>query len=234
MKRKLVLLSIFSITISFFLSCRSEGIPAGVPENANYDRKTNVFSIKRDGYMFQYYKTGELYSKCKVNENGALDGLCENFLKDNQIRISWGNFQNGQRHGTWTWTFPDGSNYVVQNFTYGKKREFWIPVEIWGNEDGEYMRFYPTGKIEEKGFYDSGYKSGSWQKFYNDGKLEYRGSYLKGKKVGGWEYFYPQGSQEAMEEYDSTGKLILRYTYYPNGNLWCKIRPEKLQECFEP
>jgi antitoxin component YwqK of YwqJK toxin-antitoxin module len=228
-------LSILIFLLIFFVSfCKSEKRPEGVPNTALYDRKTNMYSVTLDLVQYKYYRDGKLYSRCEVNESGQLHGMCEAFLHSTGQKISWGNFLNGQRHGEWTWAFEDGSPYVVQNFAYGKKKSFWIPVEIWGNDDGPYARYYFTGDVEEKGFFDSGYKTGKWVKYYPNRTVEYRGNYLNGSKVGAWQYFYPNGSQEAMEEYTKEGKLIFRNTYYPNGNLWCKNQPNEKLECREP
>jgi antitoxin component YwqK of YwqJK toxin-antitoxin module len=225
-------------TIIFFvfllISCRSEEKPEGVPEGALYNRKTNLYSLTEGQVQYQYYKDGKLYSRCLISESQKRNGLCESFLHSTGTRISWGNFQNGQRDGEWVWTFEDGTPYVVQEFTYGKKKSFWIPVEEWGNDDGQYVRYYYDGKVEEKGYYDSGIKTGDWIKYFPDQKLEYKGSYLNGSKVGLWQYFYPNGSKEAIEKYSQDGKFISRITYYPNGNLWCSSQSNHQWKCKEP
>jgi antitoxin component YwqK of YwqJK toxin-antitoxin module len=169
-----------------------------------------------------------------VNKEGKYHGFFESFSRKDGRRISWGNFKNGQRDGEWTWTFEDGTPYIVQSFAYGKKKAFWLPAESWGNEHGEYKRFFYNGKLEEKGNYDSGLKDGSWIKYHPNGKLEYRGQYLDGKKTGGWEYYYPSGIQEAMEEFDKSGNLVVRLTYYPNGDLWCKVVGKNSAICKDP
>lgn len=229
--------SIYSILFFFAFalsSCRSEAKPDTVPEDATYNRKTNLYSVTVNQVQYQYYQDGKLYSKCHINESHQRHGLCESFLHSTGKRISWGKFEKGQRDGEWVWTFEDGSPYVVQDFTYGKKKSFWIPVEEWGNDDGKYVRYYFDGKVEEKGSYDSGIKTGTWMKYFPDQKLEYRGRYQNGSKVGSWQYFYPSGIQEAEEKYTSEGKLLSRITYYPNGNLWCRNQPNQELNCKEP
>jgi antitoxin component YwqK of YwqJK toxin-antitoxin module len=226
---KILCFSLLSLIL--FSNCKSEGIPKGMPENAKFERKKNIYTASDNLFNYIYYSNGDLYEKCEINEEKKLDGHCESFLIGNGRKIAWGNFQKGQRHGEWTWTFPDGKPYVVQNFTYGKKKEFWLPVEIWGNEDGPYKRFFANGKLEEEGYFDTGLRSGNWKKFYPDGQLEYSGSYLKSKKVSNWIFYYPNGVLESKEKYNANGILVNRITYYPNGKLWCTINPPSSPIC---
>lgn len=216
------------------VGCKSDSIPPGVPQGASYDRKTNLYSHQAEGFAYRYNKQGKMIDKTQVNEGGQFHGIYEAYLQTDGKKITWGTFEKGQRHGTWTWTFENGSPYVVQNFTYGKKRSFWIPTELWGNEDGLYQRFYPDGKVEEQGFFNAGYRDGDWVKYYPDKKLEYAGRYKSGKKVGAWSYYYPNGGQEAMEDYTADGKLVFRATYYPNGKTWCLVKLGQAPQCMEP
>ncbi|MCC5815913.1 MAG: hypothetical protein JJT78_14255, partial [Leptospira sp.] len=144
-------ISLIAIILFTFIYCKADGIPPNIPQGAHYNKRTNLYQKVADGVSYSYFKDGKLYEKCEVNEMGKLHGLCENFLQSTGQKISWGIFQNGQRDGEWVWTFEDGSIFLKQEFTYGKKKDFWIPVEEWGNEDGNYSRFYPDGRLEEVG-----------------------------------------------------------------------------------
>jgi antitoxin component YwqK of YwqJK toxin-antitoxin module len=228
--RLMYFLSIIFI-LFIIIDCKANDLPSGIPEAAKFDRKKNIYILSDEKFNYVYYPNGSLYEKCEHDENLKLNGRCENYLKDSNKIISYGNFKNGQRHGVWTWTFPDGQNYVIQNFTYGKKKDFWIPIEIWGNENGPYQRFYPNGILEEEGSFDTGEKTGFWKKYYPDGSLEYTGNYLKSKKILDWKYFYPNDNLEAKELYDRNGVLIQRTTYYPNGSLWCIIKSSEQATC---
>lgn len=212
-------------------SCKSSSLPSHLPKDAKYDRRTNVYIVVKENQLLKYNKDGFLFDRCQINEQGILDGYCEGYLIGTSQVIKKGNFKNGQRDGLWIWYFENGSIYIEQEYSYGKKREFWLPVEEWGNENGLYRRFYPEGFLEEQGYFESGYRSGSWIKYYPNGKLEYKGSYKKGVKVNTWNYYYPNGSIEANEIYTSKGELILRETYYPNGKLWCKISKDEKPIC---
>jgi antitoxin component YwqK of YwqJK toxin-antitoxin module len=225
------ILSISFFLFLFLLNCKSEGMPKGLPANAKFERKKNIYIASDEHYNYIFYSNGDLYEKCEINLEKKLNGHCESFLIGNGSKIAWGNFLKGQRNGEWTWTFPDGKPYVVQNFTYGKKKEFWLPIEIWGNEDGPYKRFFPSGKLEEEGYFDTGLRSGNWKKFYPNGQIEYSGSYLKSKKIRDWTFYYPNGILESKEKYNTNGILVSRITYYPNGELWCKINSNSSPIC---
>ncbi|MCE9501308.1 MAG: hypothetical protein K8R21_12545 [Leptospira sp.] len=191
-----------------------------MPSNASYDKKTNAYLLIADGKELRWFDNGELYSECEVNSSKLLHGKCRSFGKGTGIVLSSGMFKNGQRNGLWQWNFSDGKPYYIQNFTYGKKRTYWVET-VWGNEDGKYERFYDSGNREETGSYDSGYKTAAWSKFFRNGKTEYTGSFLKDKKVKNWVYYYPSGKKEAEELYDSTGTLISRITYHEDGKIMC-------------
>ncbi|MBE7412301.1 MAG: hypothetical protein L6Q54_13215 [Leptospiraceae bacterium] len=230
----MIIQSAFSIFLIFItIGCSpKKSFPDSISSNAKFDKKTNLYTAIENNKRLAWYDTGELYSSCKVNPLGINDGECFQYTKSKSV-LSFGNFKNGQRDGLWVWNFLNGKPYCKQYFTYGKKRVFWIQTDIWGNEDGLYERFYENGNLEEKGYYDSGYKTGNWEKYFIDGKKEYSGSYHKDLKIKEWIFYYPSGLVEAKETYDITGKLVHRITYFENGQIQCRILgEEKKSECF--
>lgn len=211
------------IILSFVFNCQKEFRPAAVPEAARYDKKTNLYILNRDGFQKSWFSTGELYSECKVNQFGARNGLCK-YYSQKGVMISQGNFKEEQRDGIWVWHFANGGIYYKQNFTYGKRKEFWIPILEWGNEDGIYERYYASGNIEETGYYVSGEKDGLWVKYFQNGKKEYGGKYANGKKINLWQYYFPDGKPEAEEVYAANGILLKRISY-TNGKVRCEEIP---------
>ena len=139
---------------------------------------------------------------------------------------------NSLKDGLWYWYFPNGNIYYKQNFNHAKRRtDFWVETNLLGNEHGSYERYYENGKLEERGEFDTGYKSGKWEKFYPTGQMEYTGEYSKGKKIGNWKFFYPDGKKEAAEVFDSKTELISRITFFPDGSLNCKNEKNNPLEC---
>ena len=203
-----------------------------MPQNASFDKKTNGYTLLGNGKELKWYDNGEPYSNCEVNSANVLDGNCSVYARGTGIVLGSGKFKNGQRDGIWKWNFSDGKPYYVQNFTYGKKRIYWVET-VWGNEDGSYQRFYNSGQLEERGLYDSGYKTSAWLKYYRNGKQEYSGFFLKDKKIKNWIYYFPSGKKEAEEFFDNAGNLLKRITYYENGKLMCERNvPQNKLNCY--
>jgi len=221
---RLILFIYLGLTVIYCIPRKKH--PPTVSPKAVFDKKVNLYTATENGSQLTWYDTGELYSSCKVNPLGLLDGECTQYSKTKSV-LSFGKFKNGQRDGLWVWNFLNGKPYYKQFFTYGKKRVYWIQTEVWGNEDGLYERFYDTGNLEEKGFYDGGYKTGRWEKYFRDGKKEYAGSFLNDKKTREWIFYYPSGATEAMELYDDAGKFIRRTTYFEDGKIQCVTYGEK-------
>lgn len=196
--------------------------PTGVPKEASFDRKKNVFVLRKDKHEYIWYDNGKLYSDCELNEIGIRNGKCEFFSEFNGNLLSKGNYVNNLRDGLWHWYFPNGNIYYKQNFSHKFKRDFWVETNLIGNEHGPYERYYSNGQLEEKGEYDQGFKSGKWEKFYPSGKLEYTGAYEKDNKIGSWKFYFPNGNLEAEENFSNKAEFLSRITYFPNGNVNCK------------
>ena len=206
-------------------------LPAGVPKEAMFDRKKNIFTLTKDGQELVWYDNGKLYSDCKLGANGIRNGECRYYSEFNGNLLSNGNYVDNFKDGLWYWYFPNGNVYYKQNFSSKERRTFWMETNLLGNEHGSYERYYQDGKLEERGEYEAGFKSGKWEKYYPNGKLEYTGSYLKDNKIGQWKFYFADGKIEAEESFDSKSEFLSRLTYFPDGNLNCKNFKDKPLEC---
>lgn len=217
-----------------FSPCKGNGIrPIQVPANAEYNRKTNVYVAQVGNKQLSYFRKGELISEKEVNAYGILDGESKTFYYKDSSLLSQGSFQNGERTGKWIWFFPNGKPYIELNFTPGvRKKIFWMALIEWGNENGAYFRYYPSGNLQEKGFYDGGNRNGDWVRYYPDTKIESKGSFLEDKKVGEWLYYSPNGTKEAYENYSQSGDLLQRLLFDLNGKLRCEQKGESQANCF--
>jgi len=213
---------IFIILLTYCIS--EQQSPKGISPTAVYDKKRNLYILVENGVRKQFTEKGQLYSECEVDSQGREHGICKTFLPETGQVLSEGRYINGERDGVWIWNFPDGKPYYKLSFSHKKKRKVWLETNLLGNEHGEYFRFYNNGKLEEKGFYDTGLKTGKWERYYLNGKLEYTGNFFQDKKILDWTYYYPNGSLEAEESFTKEGTLIQRTTYYPNGNLACVVK----------
>lgn len=112
-----------------------------------------------------------------------------------------GAYQDGQRHGKWTFYHRGGTKAAQGEFRKGRRHGTWTQ---WfengkvkqvlgfkdGYEDGKLVAYYPDGtKAVEGGFLD-GRRHGAWQEWYEDGRPRVKGRYKKGIQEGSWEVFY--------------------------------------------
>ena len=218
----------------YFTFCNVDSqmkLPVGVPKEAKFDRKKNIFTLIKDGQELVWYDNGKLYSDCKLGVNGMRNGECRYFSQFNGNLLSIGIYADNFKDGLWHWYFPNGNIYYKQNFSKDHKRPVWVETNLLGNEHGAYERYYQDGKLEERGDYEAGFKSGKWEKYYPNGKLEYTGSYLKDNKIGQWKFYFADGKVEAEESYDSKSEFVSRLTYFPDGSLNCKNFKDKSLEC---
>ncbi|BDA77899.1 hypothetical protein LPTSP3_g08290 [Leptospira kobayashii] len=225
---------VFIMGLSFVLSpCKGKGErPKEVPESARYNRKANVYTAVIDGKEMGWFETGALVSKTEVNEFGIANGKSEKYEYQTGAVIATGEYKMMERTGIWRWSFSDGLPYYEMNFTPGvRKKQFWMSVLEWGNENGPYIRYFENGRVSERGFYDGGNRAGDWVKYYPDTKIESKGSYIADKKVSEWFYYYPDGKKEAYERFTEEGDLEYRVTYYPNGNVWCETKKTSDSVC---
>ena len=62
-----------------------------------------------------------------------------------------------------------------------------------GLKDGEFIEYYPEGKINMKGELHWGLKKWILEYYYINGKFDMKGRFMEDKQNGDWEYFYPNG-----------------------------------------
>lgn len=208
------------------------GRPSSVPKEAGFEKKTNYYQWTGEGLYREWYENGNLVAEVPVNGLAQPNGYGRKLNYLTGTTIMEGNMVNGERDGLWKFYFSDGKPYIEQNYKPGnRKKQLWIQTTEMGNETGSYHRYFRSGRLNEKGFFDGGFRTGDWVRYYPDTKVEEKGSYENDKKVGEWLYYYPTGTKEASELYSNEGELLTRSTYYPNGNLWCLVRKGKEPEC---
>ena len=86
-----------------------------------------------------------------------------------------------------------------------------------GNRIGEWIFYYPNGKIEQKGLYDKkGRPKGAWKWYYENEALMREEFYVNGKREG------------PMTDYGEDGKVLTKGEYFDNmqEGLWVYETPE--------
>lgn len=86
-----------------------------------------------------------------------------------------------------------------------------------GNRIGEWIFYYPNGKVEQRGLYDKkGRPKGVWKWFYENEALMREESYVNGKREG------------PMTDYGEDGKILTKGEYFDNmqEGIWVYETPE--------
>lgn len=206
--------------------------PIGVPNEAKFDRKRNIYTLRTDKMESVWYASGKKYSDCELRKSGKYNGICNYYFENNGEILSTGLLVNGLRDKLWFWFFPNGKVYYRQEFNHENRRsDFLVETELIGTEHGKYERFYDNGKLEERGYYDTGYKTGLWEKFYRSGKKEFIGNYKNNRRILNWVYYFPNEKVEALEYFHSSGEFIERKTFFSNGEANCIIKAVGLSQC---
>jgi len=193
--------------------------PAAVPEGAERDRRSGLWTLRTETEVVTYYSDGNLYARGPL-VRGVRHGLWSFYALDGKMVLSQGVFSNDWREGVWKFYDERGRLYLTM--TYGdEKREFiFLVTHDYGNENGPYMRYYPDGKLEEEGSFRAGYFEGPVTRYHPNGKVLLKGQYQKDLIVGRWLYYYPNGTLLREENY-TAGALdgILR-SFYPDGRFY--------------
>ncbi len=207
----------------FLIFCKERSNPNGIPTEAKFDRKKNIYVLRTKEFEQVWYDSGKIYSKAFLNPTtGLFEGEYISYSEKNGNIISKGFYKNCLKDGLWYWYFPNGNIYYKQEFSAANRRQdFIVDTCQIGTEHGKVSRYYPNGKLEEEGNFHTGYKNGEFKKYYQNSKLEYLGSYKKENKIGKWEYYYPNGKLESKEIFDQKSNLIIRETYFSDGKLNC-------------
>ncbi len=81
---------------------------------------------------------------------------------------------------------------------------------------GSVWRWYESGSLGAKEFYNNGAAEGEWSAWHENGKPYSRGSFKSGKKLGLWKYWDESGSLTTEVAYKPTGNIYV--LYYPSGS----------------
>ena len=116
------------------------------------------------------------------------------------------NKKDSVRNGKYTFSNADGSIQSIGNF-------------INDLEDGEFVRYYENGAIEEKVHYKAGEFDGTYEYYYEDGTLKQSCSYLKNKIEGLLFNYYPDGKTKEEVTLSGGTEDGPFKEYYRNGQI---------------
>ena len=143
----------------------------------------------------EYYPTGELHFIGGISK-GKRQGLLREFSKEGDVI----------------------SSYIYQNDTLLAKGM----TDSSSLLEGDWIYYYPNGKIQAQGKYKKSVKIGEWKYFHTNSKIEQIGAYKNGLPEGEWNWyfkneklkrkeFYRKGKEDGESiELDSSGNIITK------------------------
>lgn len=197
-------------------------VPDGIPESAIYDRVSGLWTVQdQNGDLRRYYSSGRI-AEMGQYEQGSREGIWKTFTEDGVI-ASEGLYLNDWRDGTWKFHDGTGQVYLTVEYRPQPRRGFgFLVTHDYGNENGPYYRYFPSGRLEEKGIYVGGYYEGPVVRYFKDGTVAMEGQFSKDQKTGVWKYYYPSGKLEKVVPYKKDrieGEMIV---YLPDGRVYQK------------
>jgi antitoxin component YwqK of YwqJK toxin-antitoxin module len=119
-----------------------------------------------------------------------------------------GYFNKGRKEGVWTRYHSDGKTPILKGNYLNNRPE------------GEYKRFFKTGKVKESGAFGKEHYKGELTRYHSNGQITYSGSYNNdGMESGSIKYYYENGNVE-LEYIAKNGVIVGELKrYYENGSL---------------
>lgn len=123
-------------------------------------------------------------------------------------KVEEGKYIDDRKEGFWIKYFTDGVTPKLKGeFTNNRP-------------EGVYYKFYPNGKLREKGTYENSSYKDSLVRFHENGVLEYEAHYnAAGKEQGRVNYYYPNGQLEFVYFSVNGVQVGEAIRYWPNGDV---------------
>ncbi len=195
-------------------------------ENGKVEEVANYVRGYLHGKVTQYYQNGN-----KKNEGyfywNVQDSIFRAWNEAGKL-VEKGNWSYGKRLGKWTFNYPDGKPYLVEEYqetdsipllwSYfsrdgkemvkngnGQKIEYYQKYQPKDDEKGKFI--LPDGAlIKEKYTYKNGEINGAFEEYHSNGKKSVFGDYNMGEKTGLWRHWHRNGR-------------LVRSANYKNGKL---------------
>ncbi len=152
------------------------------------------------GKWTNYYKSGKIKNIVNYDSTGKIQGLKINYNYESNEIIEV-NYIDNKKNGLAKWTSFEGHTTLIANH----KNDLF---------DGDFIRYWPNGKIKQKNFLINGLNQGVAEYFFESGKLSNKGYFWNDYHIGKWESFLENGSPLKTVEYDSIGQFHGDYWSY--------------------
>ena len=195
--------------------------PAGIPVDATFSRRQGLWDhTSKDGIFTQYFANGIIHVRGRI-VNGKRDGFWKTYGMKGKILTTTGMYKNGKKDGIWK--YYDTRGRLYQKIEYKPepiRLQYYMISPDYGNENGPYARYYPDGRLEERGLYIGGYVEDRVVRYYRNGNAAMKGQYKKELKTGRWLYFYPEGGLEREEYYKKDLLHGIMKNFHQDGSVY--------------
>lgn len=122
--------------------------------------------------------------RCAVgfHDMGQREGCSFSWFRTGGLEVS-AYYQADKSHAMVTWYYENGLPSLMEEYVDGVKQ-------------GEYVRWYDTGKMMEEARHRDGIPDGPYAKYYRDGSLKEQGRFVDGKRLVERVFAPPPGSLE--------------------------------------
>jgi len=135
-----------------------------------------------------FVKNGVIY---KNNDNKPYTGIVVANVAGNTLEYD---VVNGIKNGRFN--------------VYKNRSQFILSGTVRNNQNsGEWIYYYPNGKIESKGEFQKDQLNGKWSWYYNDGSIKQEGSFVNGERDGNWVLYNEDGFIQSQVTFQK-GKTV--------------------------
>jgi antitoxin component YwqK of YwqJK toxin-antitoxin module len=186
-----------------------------VEEKYRYNNKDSGYG--KGSKVLQEFNLVRAEGAYWVRFNGVEDYQTDKFLVDpttpnKQTMIGWSlEINPGSFHRNGPWEYRNGNNELISVINYA-----WLT----NTPAGEGKFFYPNGKIQSEGMYDSsGKRTGIWKSYFKTGKTSEETPYESGVINGVVLEYFESGRMKSKAAHVE-GKIVgIKELYHPNGKL---------------
>jgi len=213
-------------SISQYKDDLADGYSVEYHKNGNIAKHGNYKTDNKEGVWEKYYPDKTLESE-NYYIGGQAHGTQKYYAVNGKITETISSYKgvllNSVNFDT-TGTAVDTVIYVNASgkriYHFYKDGPVKCDINIQYNSyNGDYLFYFPNGKIRIKGKYSSGLENGEWIWYYWNGEISSKGTYDYGDKTGKWEYYNEDGKLNRVSEYENDKKSGKEISYYENGKI---------------
>lgn len=196
-------------------------------ENGQLKERSFLLNGKRRGVSYDYYVDGRLRLE-DIFEN-SMDHKWQYYYDHTAKKHLYNGISGDEK--AWIIPYSNGQsrihNEVVCDEVHGKsihKNELGDTLELRTYFEDELQgfayRYYHTGSLRSKEWYNGGLIDSLTVYYYPNGKIEFTGLYREGNRSGVWKHYHDNGKLDVLISYDAHGRRQGWSTYFDyNGEI---------------